>query len=67
MSNNVYADTANDSWINRVRERLDYLQRLVHNTDFTCPIQVQKYNEAVQSIKVTVPMIQAIVLEKEDE
>ena len=64
MSNNVYVDTANDSWCNRLKEKINELQRMTHSTDFTCPFQVQMYNDAVNSIKYTVPMISEIVLEE---
>ena len=68
MSNNVYVDTANDSWCNRVKEKITELQRLTHRTDFTCHLQVQIYNDVVNSIKATVPMISEITLEwRQDE
>ena len=64
MSNNVYVDTANDSWCNRLKEKIDELQRMTHSTDFTCLFQVRLYNDAVNAIKRTVPMISEITLEE---
>ncbi len=64
MTNNTYIDTANDSWCNRVKDKINALQKRAHLTDFTCPFQVRLYNDAVQAIKYTVPMISEIELEE---
>lgn len=64
MSNNVYIDGANDSWCNRIRERLDEVQEMSYSVDFTCPIQVQMYNDAITAVLVTTPMLSHLELEK---
>jgi len=66
MNNNLYIDSSNDSWCNRIRERLDEVQKMSYSVDFTCPIQVQMYNEAITAVLVTAPMLSYLELENKD-